>query len=423
MVGPEAGLDEGEFAGLRFVERRLAGALFERVPIGELVGGVLTPAGGRGAADLRGHPHAALAVDHGVVGVGRIVGRIRPQPFVAPVERGADRLGEARGNGCARLAQGDVESRGAVLLLVENDELAVAGADGVIGTVGVHRGVLLVGGDLVVHEGVVVAHVPQREDDVALDSLRARRRGRHLAGSDAIRPIGENVERTFALPGQERVHGGTAGAGTEAPLPGIAGCFQTGLTRIDVIQRPGELVAELMAEVAIGLDGVNPVVLRLHEGRETVSAGSGTREHGRGRRLEQRQPVVAGVDLGGFLGGLGGIDVEHDVVRVGLHLGLGGIAEAVAADPHLIGGVGELRKGEAALIVGDDDLDEPGGELIGLGDDPDAGLGTFFALDRAGDVAGGGLPVGRGVSATAKQARGERGDDRDADDRGAFHLL
>ena len=73
---------------------------------------------------------------------------------------------------------------------IHDDELAVAGADRVDAPAGVHRGMVLVGRDLIVHEGMVVAHVPQRHDEIALDAFRPRRRRRHVALGDALGPVG-----------------------------------------------------------------------------------------------------------------------------------------------------------------------------------------------------------------------------------------
>src|SRR6185295_19330067 len=63
------------------------------------------------------------------------------------------------------------------------------------------------------------------------------------------------------------------------------------------------------------------------------------------------------------------------------------IDETVAPHPHAVVRSRQFGHDEAAAIVGDDDLDEVGGKIPGLGDDPDAGFGTLTALDHAGDGA------------------------------------
>ena len=59
------------------------------------------------------------------------------------------------------------------------------------GPFGIHRRIAAIGRDDVVQIGLGIGPVPHRDDDVALDALRTRRRRRKLAGRDAIRPVGE----------------------------------------------------------------------------------------------------------------------------------------------------------------------------------------------------------------------------------------
>ena len=71
---------------------------------------------------------------------------------------------------------------------------------------------------------------------------------------------------------------------------------------IHVAERARDLVAELVAEIAAALDVEDPVRLRRHGRRNAVAGVAGARELIRGRRLQQRQPVVAGIHLRRFGG-------------------------------------------------------------------------------------------------------------------------
>ena len=61
-------------------------------------------------------------------------------------------------------------------------------------------------------------------------------------------------------------------------------------------------------------------------------------------------------------------------------------ASPYPADPYVVAHLGQLGENESAVVVGDDDLGEPGGELVGLRDDPDTGLGAVPTLNDTGDA-------------------------------------
>src|SRR5262245_18259231 len=126
MVRRVAGVDQRELLRLRVVERRLTSAAPQREPRGELVAWIGAPCWILVPADLRRHPHAALAVEHRVVRVRRVVVRVRsravaltsrardalvlwstPQMCVAPPQRRTIRLRETRRHLLARLAGRD----------------------------------------------------------------------------------------------------------------------------------------------------------------------------------------------------------------------------------------------------------------------------------------------------------------------------
>src|SRR5262249_20663915 len=147
-------------------DRSLAAAVTQREIIGVLVLGILAPPGVVVVADLGSEPDAALGIDHGVVRIGGIVGRIGPEMLHAPEHGRTIRRGEARGNLRAILASGNIDSLGQVFGLIHDHKLAVAGVDSVVGSAAVDVGVVFVGRNLVVHEGVVVADVPEGGDHV-----------------------------------------------------------------------------------------------------------------------------------------------------------------------------------------------------------------------------------------------------------------
>ena len=96
VVSREAGLDQREPLRHRVEEGGVTAAGPRRPPGGVPVLRVAAP-GRRAAraADLGGQPDAALAVDHRVVRVGRVVGRIAPDVLVAPEEGRPHRRREA----------------------------------------------------------------------------------------------------------------------------------------------------------------------------------------------------------------------------------------------------------------------------------------------------------------------------------------
>ena len=223
--------------------------------------------------------------------------------------------------------------------------------------------------------------------------LRSMPFGRGGAGGTsplAMRSVQSAIglERSLlALIGEHAVHRRAADAGAEPPFPGLRVRLELGLRLQDVVDVARQRVAELMTEVAVGFERVDPVVLGQHVRSEPVALRAGAGKFLCGRRLEQRQPVIARIDLRRFLRRFGQRRGQRDLRRGRLHLDRRRIDEAVASDPHAIGGGGQFRHHEAALIVGDDNLDEVGGQVLGFGDDPHAGFRPLAAAHDAGDVA------------------------------------
>ncbi len=317
MVRGVTRVDQRELLGFRVVVRRLPPAALQREPFGELVRGAAAPRRILIAPNLRRHPHAPLAVEHRVVGVGGIVRRVRPEMLVAPVERRAGRRREPRRDFFFRLPRRDVESEGFVFVRIEHDQLAVTSRHGVDVSAGVHGRAILVRRDFVVHERVVVAHIPQRDDDVAFDAFGTRRGRRYVALRDAFGPAGVRLQQGLALVVEHAVHRRAADARAEPPFPRFFVRLEFWLRFEDVIDRTRLFVAELMAEVAVGLERVDVVVLRLHCRPDAVARGAGTGEGARRRRFQQRQPVIARIHLRGFLRRFGERRIQRDIGRAG----------------------------------------------------------------------------------------------------------
>src|SRR5438034_8588570 len=112
---------------------------------------------------------------------------------------------------------------------------------------------------------MIRAPVPQRENEIALDAFRPRWRGRDFAVPNAVGPLRQCPGRPrYAHVGRRTVHRIAAYAGAEPPLPGRLRRFQIRLCLEDVIETAGETIAQLMTEIAVRLQPVDPVVLRQH---------------------------------------------------------------------------------------------------------------------------------------------------------------
>ena len=106
-----------------------------------------------------------------------------------------------------------------------------------------------------------------------------------------------------------------------------------------------------------------------------------------GRHFEHRIPVVRRIDLRGLGRRRRQRRLQRDVLLPRLGRDRLRVDEAVAADPHVVGDVRQLRQREAAVVGRDDDLVEARRRFRRLSDDPDAGFASLGALDDAGDRA------------------------------------
>jgi hypothetical protein len=137
-------------------------------------------------------------------------------------------------------------------------------------------------------------------------------------------------------------------------------------------------------EAAVGLELAQE--LRLVESFvDAVAIVTGTGELALLRHLGHRKPVDGRIELSGrrFIRRRHRGEV-HDLARLGLDLG--GVDKPVAAHPHAVFGLRQLRKHVAALVVGDHDLGHPGGELGRLCNHPHASLRPIRPGDDAAEI-------------------------------------
>ena len=384
VVGAEAGVDHHELAGVGLVVDGRAEPAVEGEVAGEPVVRPLTAVVRIGPVpDGRGHPHPPLLVHHRVVGVGGVV----PDQLVTEEpRRGRHRHRDhARHRGRVD-PQRHVQARRHVGDRIEDGQRVVRDVDPVNGTVRVDLGVALVGGDLVVDVVDVGAPLPHRDDDVPLDALRAGRRLGHRAGRDAVAPVREHLQP----PGPaEAVHDVGHLAAALAHLHPVVPRLEARVELLEVVDLADDAVAELVAEHAALLLHVEPLVLVLEVGGDAVAVGPRPRELVLRRRPDQRVPVVGGIDRRGLAGGRGNRRREvHRVARRRLHRG--GVDEAVAAHPDVVGGVRQVRDEVPAAVAGHHALHELRGQPGGLGDHPHPLLGAVRARHDAADVVLGG---------------------------------
>src|SRR5262245_18635363 len=135
----------------------------------------------------------------------------------------------------------------------------------------------------------------------------------------------------------------------------------------------------------IGLDDVQPLSLALDTLVNAVSLLSGSGKLALVRNPEHRVPVNRRIILRrrAFAWRNYSLKVKR---FAGSGFDLRRIDQPVTANPDAVIGFREVGYQIAALIVGDNDLDEFGGKVGCLSDDPDAGFGSLGAGDHAADV-------------------------------------
>src|ERR1051325_8239025 len=147
----------------------------------------------------------------------------------------------------------------------------------------------------------------------------------------------------------------------------------------------GEIAHLVAIAAAIGLDEVEPLLLRLEVLGDAVALVAGAREAAFVRDLQHRIPVIGGVVLrgGSEVRRHLGLQVEE---LAGLRIDLGRVDQAVAAHPDPVLRLWQVGDHIAAALVGDGDLGKAGAEVAGLGDNPNAGFRAQAAGHDAADI-------------------------------------
>src|SRR5215469_6780208 len=136
-----------------------------------------------------------------------------------------------------------------------------------------------------------------------------------------------------------------------------------------------------------GFNQMQPLILVLHVGRDTVAVGTSPGKFIFLGHLEERVPVFGRIELrGGFgVGRNGWFQID---CLAGFGFNLGRVDEAVAAGPHRVLGFGEIGNEIPAAIVGDDLFDVPSGQAGSFGNDPNTGFRSLGAGNYAANVVG-----------------------------------
>ena len=196
------------FCRLRIEHRQLPLVDVDREGLGVGIVRALA-AEGRRAGRVIGarHPDPALGVEHVVV----IVEFGVPDLLHAPIGRGRERLLDCRMARAERLRHvrpfgrrdvGDLRR----LRIEHRQMIGRVFRRAVERTVGVDRRIALVGRNQVVKIMLLIAPIPGRDHDIALDAGRPRRLGeRQFAVGDAVGPVAEIFERHTAQLAGERI--------------------------------------------------------------------------------------------------------------------------------------------------------------------------------------------------------------------------
>ena len=249
----------------------------------------------------------------------------------------------------------------------------------------IHGRLAPVGRDQVVEIGFLIAPIPQRQDEIALDALRSRRLllGR-LAGGNAVGPVRPFCNRTIGTDAGRGADHLTHGLPRlDTPGPGVA--------RIGEVPEPrwdGSCArrAERMAgQAAMRFNRGDPVVLVRHTWIDAVALRTSTGEFALRRDLEHRIPVNRRIIFGRRLF----VRCQHGAqIEVAARLGvdLVGVDEAIATHPDFVFCLRQVGDEVTPLIVGDDDLGVFGRQIGGLRDHPDAGFRPLRPCHDAADV-------------------------------------
>ena len=168
-----------------------------------------------------------------------------------------------------------------VLQRIDHQEAVVPPVHAVDRSVHIGGRVALVRRQLVVRERRRAAPVPHREDQIAFEPLRPRRRRWHLARADPVRPVRVHLQAARAPEHAD----GLAHAGA------VLACLHAAVPRVDALGERAErlgnltrgLIPQLMADVAVDLDLTDPVMLREHLRADAVARRPGPGKFGFGR--------------------------------------------------------------------------------------------------------------------------------------------
>ena len=221
------------------------------------------------------------------------VGFAAPDRLLAPVGRSSERL--ARNVGRIRIADRERDLARRVSHRVENRQIVRAQLGRAVEkAVGVDAWITLIGGDLVVEIRLGIGPIPFCDDDVALDTLRPRGRGRQLTGFDAISPIGEHRQGALLAELPDAAdHVAARLPGADAAVPGERGGIESPESLGDLARR---LAAELVTgPAAIGLHQTQPLRLALHVRINAIALRSGSGEFVLLRNLDQGIPIIGGI--------------------------------------------------------------------------------------------------------------------------------
>ena len=162
---------------------------------------------------------------------------------------------------------------------VGDQEKVVPDVDTIDRAAGVHPGIPLVGGDLVVDKGDVVSPAPHGDDDVALDTLWPGWRLRDGAGRDPVTPVSEHLQPAIpAESGHEAVHQTSA----LTPLDTVIPRRDRGVEVVEIRNFPGDQAPELVATLA-PFQVVHPLAERPEPGVDPIALGTRTGELARVR--------------------------------------------------------------------------------------------------------------------------------------------
>ena len=327
----------------------------------------------------RGQPDAPPLVEHRVVHVVPAV----PEHFVAVVGRGRGHVGGGRLR--RRIPDGKRNLAGGVAHRIEHRNVVGALLQRPVdGTVGVHGRIPAVRAHLVVEVRGAIGPIPQGDHYVAFDTAGSRGRRRGFASLDPVGPVREHLQGPPpAQPVETPQHPGTGLARLNPSLPGRR-------SRFEVAKGLGDLPRRFVTQLVTGrarsrLEHPKPLSLVADSSRDAVAVFSGARKLRLLRYVQEREPVPGRVvsGRGAVVGGCHGGEIEGGPRGSRLLLR---VHQPVTTNPDIVVRVRQVREQVPTRIVRDHDADEPGWEVGGFGDDPDAGLGAVRAGHHATDV-------------------------------------